>query len=503
MDNWLRLLLSLSLSGTVLTLLAAGIIRLLSRRVSLGFQCALWLLVLLRFICPLGNRQSMSHLAVSQPVWTVIRSAPSDADRAGAQKPIQGSSVNQGHGPEPHAAGQLLTAVWASGASGLLLWRVSGYLAFRRRVLAGAVPASQEQRLVLETLAGEGRGPRLLVSAHVGCPMLLGLTHPCILLPSGKYPQPMLEGALRHELAHWRRHDLWLKWLGAAVACLHWFNPAVWWLQRQLSRACELACDEAVVQNRSRAERIRYGTLLLAMASGEAANAPPVSASLWTDKQQLKERLEWIMEPNQKKKSALIWMAGAVLALALSSVALGAYAGQGEPPAQPAAPEDPASQAAEGLSIPSAPELEKPATEALIWPLDQEDIVLTALYSTRVHPITGVTRTHSGIDMAAQQDTPVLAAAAGTVAETGYNSREGNFVELAHSGALSTRYCHLSGSCVEEGQSVAAGEQIGQAGSTGMSTGCHLHFEVKQDGVTCNPEDYLPGEAVLSENIIS
>ena len=112
---------------------------------------------------------------------------------------------------------------------------------------------------------------------------------------------------------------------------------------------------------------------------------------------------------------------------------------------------------------------------------------VTSGFGFRIHPITGNRSFHTGLDIAAAAGTPIAAAYSGTVTETGYTDGRGNYICLRHSDTLQTMYCHLSRIDVSEGDAVQAGDTIGQVGSTGMSTGPHLHFEVWIDGVRCDP----------------
>lgn len=100
-------------------------------------------------------------------------------------------------------------------------------------------------------------------------------------------------------------------------------------------------------------------------------------------------------------------------------------------------------------------------------------------------------RFHSGIDIPAEQGTPVLAAADGTVAEAGYSAERGNYLVVDHGGGLTTLYGQCLHIDAAEGDTVKAGERIAAVGSTGMSTGPHLHFEVRQDGQAQNPVAYF------------
>ena len=112
---------------------------------------------------------------------------------------------------------------------------------------------------------------------------------------------------------------------------------------------------------------------------------------------------------------------------------------------------------------------------------------VTSGFGYRIHPITGNRSFHTGIDLASPEGTPIAAAYAGTVKDTGYTSGRGNYILLSHGENLQTLYCHLSQIDVQTGDAVGAGDTIGLVGTTGMSTGPHLHFEVRVDGIRCDP----------------
>lgn len=98
---------------------------------------------------------------------------------------------------------------------------------------------------------------------------------------------------------------------------------------------------------------------------------------------------------------------------------------------------------------------------------------------------------HKGHDYAAPTGTPTYAAAAGTVIIAGWSNSAGNWVVISHGNGLTTKYMHHSAICVSEGQYVEKGQQIGYVGSTGYSTGPHLHFQVELNGVAVNPDNYM------------
>jgi murein DD-endopeptidase MepM/ murein hydrolase activator NlpD len=112
---------------------------------------------------------------------------------------------------------------------------------------------------------------------------------------------------------------------------------------------------------------------------------------------------------------------------------------------------------------------------------------LTSGFGYRFHPLSGRYQPHAGVDLAAPTGTPVLATADGVVDVAGWNGGYGLLVALNHGGEVETRYGHLSGVAVAPGENVKKGQVIGYVGSTGRSTGPHLHYEVREGQVAVDP----------------
>lgn len=133
--------------------------------------------------------------------------------------------------------------------------------------------------------------------------------------------------------------------------------------------------------------------------------------------------------------------------------------------------------ASTGVSIPSRMPVER--------------VNLTSDYGTRIHPVLGGRRAHKGIDLAAPVGTPIYATADGVVGRADWFSSYGLYVSIEHGGNLQTRYGHMSRLNVAAGQQVRKGDIIGFVGSTGRSTGPHLHYEVRVAGEAVSPLPYL------------
>ena len=116
---------------------------------------------------------------------------------------------------------------------------------------------------------------------------------------------------------------------------------------------------------------------------------------------------------------------------------------------------------------------------------------ISSPYGWRMHPTLGINKFHNGVDMAAPKGTNILAAYSGEVVAAAYNSTMGNYVMMNHGNGVYTIYMHASKLCVSEGDIILEGEKIAEVGSTGRSTGPHLHFGVRKDGQYVNPMDYL------------
>ena len=126
-------------------------------------------------------------------------------------------------------------------------------------------------------------------------------------------------------------------------------------------------------------------------------------------------------------------------------------------------------------------------------------LMMSSGFGYRSDPFTGGAAMHSGLDFRGPVGTPILAAAPGRVSFVGAKSGYGNVVEVDHGQSIMTRYAHLSGFTSKVGAQVAAGQQIAKMGSTGRSTGSHLHFEVRLNGVAVNPRRFLEAKADVLE----
>lgn len=136
---------------------------------------------------------------------------------------------------------------------------------------------------------------------------------------------------------------------------------------------------------------------------------------------------------------------------------------------------------------------------AMIWPVPGYTGI-TSEYGMRVHPITGAYKLHTGVDIGAPMGASFVASANGIVSKATYNSAYGNMVIIDHGGGVQTLYAHGSEIIAQIGQTVKAGDEVLRVGSTGYSTGPHAHFEIRINGQTVNPLEFLVKIGSKQEN---
>lgn len=283
-EEFLAVLLSLSLSGACLMGLAEVLARLLRGRIPPGVRRLMWLLVLFRLLCPWSISGGLLDRGTAE-----LRQAAAPEHSTQALEEVPSHTAPSYEILEHEETGRQidlaagLTALWAAGFLTALARRGIAYGRMCRGLRHTLRPAGPGERAVFARLTqGEKRPPALRVSPAAPTPMLVGLLWPQLILPELELSQEELEGVLSHELTHWRHRDLWIKWLAALAVCVHWFNPAARLLAERLDRDCELYCDQTVARDWDRPRRARYGELLLRLASGGRGTP---SAALFSQKQ--------------------------------------------------------------------------------------------------------------------------------------------------------------------------------------------------------------------------
>lgn len=165
--------------------------------------------------------------------------------------------------------------------------------------------------------------PKVYKCNQIFTPTLVGTFRPFIVLPNADSSESELRYIFIHEITHCSRFDIAYKWIVQIMACIHWFNPFVYFMRREIDRLCELSCDEGVIRELTAKERRSYGDTLLSIINPDRkCQAIPI-ISMSDDKKQIKERLGAIMKYTKKSRTTLIIS----LALAVVLLCAAAYAG--------------------------------------------------------------------------------------------------------------------------------------------------------------------------------
>ena len=229
---------------------------------------------------------------------------------------------------------EFVFGVWLAGFAGVMGYQIATHLWFRRRLLRGAVPVTDEEVLEVweeELHRANLRKPRfrLVVSPQAVTPLTVGLFRRTarVVLPQRQYTPEDLTLIFRHELIHLGRDDAWSKFFLTFCTAACWFNPLVWLAMKKSADDMELSCDETVLLGCKEEVRLRYANLLLKTAGDQRGFTTCLSASA----RALRYRLGSVIAPVPKRSGALaVALAAMLLFLTSGYVALGYQAGSGE-----------------------------------------------------------------------------------------------------------------------------------------------------------------------------
>ena len=353
-----RTVLAMSVSGSLLILALLGGKQLFKNICSRQWQYYIWLIVILRLLLPFGPEISLMrnfYQAFGQAMVQNVPAASQEnqpldvegfaassensgqeipeikwADKASDDKQAQ-ERLSDGKGKWESTISVFLSGVgwfWLIIALGILIRKITAYQSFLRYVMAGAEPVSDiallDELAAVEKQMGMKRKMELCVNPLLSSPTLTGILRPCIVLPSGDISLKDFRYIVLHELVHCKRWDILYKWLVQTVVCLHWFNPLVHVMSREITNACEFSCDEAVVAKMGYEKARDYGkTLLDAMAAVGKYREASTVVTLSANKRLLRERLGAIMSCGEKSVKVRISTAVLTICIILGTVFIG------------------------------------------------------------------------------------------------------------------------------------------------------------------------------------
>ena len=342
MSEFMKTVFSLSFSGTVLMLFLLLCKRLYRKVFSKRWQYYIWLLVTLRFLLPFTPELTLTGYLFEAVERIPIQNVP--ANQAEPDVLIDDIRISLNPDTTPPKRTENVTSVGRSSVFSICLffvWIVPATVLFIRKItvyqcfLCYLKPQNTEiaEPEILNLLAGCEEQLHLKGSVElcrnplIASPVMTGFFRPTIILPAGNLTPDSLRFIFTHELIHYKRHDMFYKWLIQMVLCIHWFNPFVRLLEKEINKACELSCDEAVIDILGEETKKSYGnTLLSFLRMGHTGKNSPVSLTLTEGTAELKERLGAIMDHHKKNKIITTATVLFTFILCLCFSALGAYA---------------------------------------------------------------------------------------------------------------------------------------------------------------------------------
>ena len=365
MSEILKSILSMSISGAVMIAAILLLKPLLKNKLSKSWQYYIWLLVLLRLLLPFSAEGSMMNvffaepqksvqqfetvgqvpdLEVVQPTVTapMVPTEPSvpvekPTNPNNSTIPLETVPITKPQEVETHIDWTVwiqkivsnVWLLWVVIAISLFVRKVYIYQRFVRHIRKNWQPVEEIELLdhvaVLAERIGVRQAVELCISGSISTPMLIGFWKPCILLPKASISPSDFDFTVLHELTHYKRKDMLYKWLVQFTLCLHWFNPMVYLMEKEISRCCELSCDEMVIKHLDRSGKQAYGDTLINAAGKKDLGSELASVTLSESGELLKERLLAILNYRKMSKRFIALALALTLLLSTCGTVLGAY----------------------------------------------------------------------------------------------------------------------------------------------------------------------------------
>ncbi len=468
------------------------IARLILTRLPKRFSYYLWAALGIKAVTDVGFSITISlknsfASRSSESLITKVIAAAQDAGITGKTIDLAGTVQTAAVPVSRHIFGlyEIIFLIWLAGALAMVTAVFFRYLRTRKAVRV-SFPAENGVRYC----------------DYIDSPMVFGILKPVIYMPQTSDPES-LRFILAHEKCHIRRGDIYFKLFAFILLSVFWINPFFWIAYRLFTLDMELSCDEAAVEMLGASAKRDYAHTLLSYSVAER--------TLWMAQTDFadtgtKKRVKNIMKTKKIKLPAII--AGTLVPVVIVALCFikprFAFAdnytqiSSDTAVSSPEVKKDTEASVIGTASLPDTnvessenttlsngidtntvsagdPVLQNTDIATWVWPLDSTLI-------TR-----GFSEQHPGVDIAAPMKSAVYAALPGTVIESGYDSAEGNVLEIKVNDEITYRYSHLDSATVEVGSTVKGGEKIAEVGSTGNSTGPHLHYEIFVNGTSTDP----------------
>ena len=456
------------------------LLRLVFKKVPKWVHCMLWILVAVKLLLPINIETPFGFLPKTKPIpanITVAEVPTVDTGISGIDESIN-FTLAKSMSSDRYASATpmgvymyIASLIWLTGIIIMLAYFIISFLVIRHKVSASIRTASN-----------------IYECDEIVSPFILGLISPKIYLPSGLDAR-VKECVIAHENVHISRRDYLWKPLGFVILAIYWFNPLCWISYILLCRDIEYACDEKTTKDKEDSWRADYCQALLdCSVQKKMITACPVAFGEVSVKNRIKKVLDY-------KKPAFWFVAIAIVACLCIAVC---FMTSSDRPGIFESTEVAVELEPVSVSVDEISEDNKTTDEAVI----DTEVTDTEVISGVTEPESLVWPTESSviakgfsdkdslpegapegvkterISIVAPVGTPVYSASSGTVIDTGFDSYDGNYIEILSDDGFHFGYYHLDQIYLNTGDTTVAGNEIGTVGNTGSSTGPHLGFSM-------------------------
>ncbi len=338
---------------------------------------------------------------------------------------------------------------------------------------------------------------KYVFSPNITTPSTVGIFRKKIIFPVNKILIKDCKYMIKHEIFHIKNKDIEYKFILLLLNCIYWFNPIVYFFTHQADEILELNCDYNILEKENMDTRVYYGNILLNQIENSRSNKNKFIMNFSSSRRNIMDRFANIVNEKAKKKSVVI--GGILISLVIISLLLTMFV----PNVNIATVEENNVSSSQDIDLESQNENSEKLVENNIEeepklvPVD--DSVIDIGF---INPIEGTITSrfgatsfnrvhHNGIDVATLSGTDIKAVADGKVIFSEYNGENGNMIVIEHSNSVKTSYSHCLKLNTKVGDIVKQGDIIAQVGSTGNSTGPHLHIEVIVNDEVVDPQQYI------------
>jgi beta-lactamase regulating signal transducer with metallopeptidase domain len=321
MEAFLTALLQCSLSMSIITLLYAAALPILSKRYDPKWRYMIWLVIATGWLIPFRPLIELPFLPVQStdtslmPVQ-LIPASPMINNTAEILTTAHETAVKT---PEL-SIGTIAVLIWAVGVIFMLAYHVLRHRRFMKVVGRWSEAVSTPEILNLMDILKQEQGIKAKIEykicSSVSSPMMVDFFHPVILMPPIQLSENELTLILKHELTHYKRHDLWYKAMILTATILHWFNPVAYFMARAASVQCEISCDALVLRNADMQVRKQYGETVIAVVRNGRSHQTALSTNFYGGKRGMKNRITSMLDSKLKKAGI------AVLCIVLAGIML-------------------------------------------------------------------------------------------------------------------------------------------------------------------------------------